>query len=77
MRVDKNLILKLVEQIRKKNRSDKAIGQKYLNLAVISEVVDLTPPNVRLLSIKTKLGPLQKKAPPADKKKKGKKKKGK
>jgi hypothetical protein len=33
---------------------------------VISEVVDLTPPNVRLLSISTRLGPLQKKAPPKD-----------
>ena len=58
LRVDKNLILKLVEQIRQKNRSDQAIGKKYLNLAVISEVVDLTPPNVRLLNISTQLGPL-------------------
>ncbi|MDX1708720.1 MAG: pilus assembly protein PilM, partial [Desulfobacterales bacterium] len=70
LRVDQNLILKLVEQIRQKNQSDSAIGQKYLNLAVISEVVDLTPPNVRLLSISTQLGPLQKKAPPQDDKKK-------
>jgi type IV pilus assembly protein PilM len=69
LRVDQNLILKLVEQIRQKNKSDKEIGQKYLNLAVISEVVDLTPPNVRLLSISTRLGPLQKKAPPEDAKK--------
>ena len=59
LRVDQNLILKLVEQIRQKNKSNRAIGQKYLNLAVISEVVDLTPPNVRLLSISTQLGPLQ------------------
>jgi hypothetical protein len=58
LRVDKNLILKLVEQIRQKNRSDQAIGNKYLNIAVISEVVDLTPPNVRLLEISTQLGPL-------------------
>ena len=70
LRVDQNLILKLVEQIRQKNKSDRAIGQKYLNLAVISEVVDLTPPNVRLLSISTQLGPLQKKAPPDKGKKK-------
>lgn len=70
LRVDQNLILKLVEQIRQKNKSDRAIGQKYLNLAVISEVVDLTPPNVRLLSISTQLGPLQKKAPPQEGKKK-------
>jgi type IV pilus assembly protein PilM len=66
LRVDQNLILKLVERIREKNKSDRAIGQKYLNLAVISEVVDLTPPNVRLLSISTQLGPLPKKATPED-----------
>jgi type IV pilus assembly protein PilM len=70
LRVDQNLILKLVEQIRKKNKSDRAIGQKYLNIAVISEVVDLTPPNVRLLSISTQLGPMPKKTPPEDAKKK-------
>ncbi len=64
LRVDKNLILKLVEQIRQKNRSDQAIGKKYLNLAVISEVVDLTPPNVRLLNISTRLGPLPAKQQP-------------
>jgi type IV pilus assembly protein PilM len=57
LRVDKNLILELVEQIRAKNRADQAFGKKYLNLAVISEVVDLTPPNVRLLSISAQLGP--------------------
>jgi hypothetical protein len=43
---------------------------------VISEVVDLTPPNVRLLDITTRLGPLPtKEQPENDKKgKKGKKK---
>ena len=70
LRVDKNLILKLVEQIRQKNRSDQAIGKKYLNLAVISEVVDLTPPNVRLLNISTRLGPLPVKQAPENGKKK-------
>jgi len=71
LRVDKNLILKLVEQIRQKNSSDQAIGNKYMSLAVISEVVDLTPPNVRLMDISTQLGPL----PAKQKSEKGKKKK--
>ena len=70
MRVDQNLILKLVEDIRVKNRSDRAIGKKYLNLAVIGEVVKLTPSNVRLLSISTQLGPLAKKPQKEAKKKK-------
>jgi hypothetical protein len=41
-----------------------------LNLAVISEVVDLTPPNVRLMDISTRLGPLPAKQQANDKKKK-------
>ena len=58
LRVDKNLILKLVEDIRNKNKADMEIGKKYLNLAVIGEVVNLTPSNIRLLNISTQLGPL-------------------
>jgi len=70
LRVDKNLILKLVEDIRVKNRANRAIGKKYLNLAVIGELVKLTPSNVRLLSISTRLGPLPDKKPPKNVKKK-------
>jgi type IV pilus assembly protein PilM len=70
LRVDKNLILKLVDDIRVKNRADRAVGKKYLNLAVIGEVVKLTPSNVRLLSISTRLGPLPDKKPQKDTKKK-------
>jgi type IV pilus assembly protein PilM len=70
LRVDKNLILKLVEDIRAKNRADREIGNKYLNLAVIGEVVKLTPSNVRLMSISTQLGPLAVKKPEKDAKKK-------
>ena len=70
LRVDKNLILKLVEDIRVKNRADRAIGKKYLNLAVIGEVVKLTPSNVRLLSISTQLGPIAVKKPQKASKKK-------
>jgi hypothetical protein len=58
LRIDQNLILKLVQEIRDKNKADKAIGKKYLNLAVIGEVVNLTPSNIRLLSLTTQLGPL-------------------
>jgi len=70
LRVDKNLILKLVEDIRVKNRADREIGKKYLNLAVIGEVVKLTPSNVRLLSISTRLGPLPANKPQKSTKKK-------
>ena len=70
LRVDKNLILKLVEDIQIKNRADRAIGKKYLNLAVIGEVVNLTPANIRLLSISTQLGPLPDQKPPVEAKSK-------
>jgi type IV pilus assembly protein PilM len=70
LRVDRNLILKLVQEIREKNRTDQAIGKKYLTLAVIGEVVNLTPSNIRLLSIAAQLGPLPDKVPPKEEKNK-------
>jgi type IV pilus assembly protein PilM len=56
LRVDKNLILKLVDETQATRRQIKEIGQKYLGVAVISEITDLTPPSVRLISISAKLG---------------------
>ena len=71
LRVDKNLILKLVDETQANRRQIKEIGQKYFGVAVISEITDLTPSSVRLISISTKL-----RGAPATKKgkKKGKKK---
>jgi hypothetical protein len=70
LRVDKNLILKLVQEIREKERADQSIGKKYLTLAVISEVVNLTPSNIRLLSISAQMGPLPNKTPQKEEKNK-------
>ena len=71
LRVDKNLILKLVDETQANRRQIKEIGQKYFGVAVISEITDLTPSSVRLISVSTKL-----RGAPATKKgqKKGKKK---
>jgi hypothetical protein len=55
LRVDKNLILKLVGETQANRREIKAIGKKYFGVAVISEITDLTPSSVRLISISTKL----------------------
>ena len=55
VRVDQSLILKLVEDIRDKNKEVHQIGQKYFGLAIIGEIADLTPPNVRLLSLSARL----------------------
>jgi type IV pilus assembly protein PilM len=55
LRVDQNLILKLVDDIQSRNRAIRVIGDKYFGVAVISEITDLTPANVRLLSISAQL----------------------
>ena len=55
LRVDKSLILKLVDETQANRRQIKEIGQKYLGLAVISELTHLTPSSVRLISISTTL----------------------
>jgi type IV pilus assembly protein PilM len=56
LRVDKNLILKLVERIRIQNRSLQGIGNNFLGVAVLGEVANSTPDSVRILSITTRLG---------------------
>ena len=70
LRVDKSLILKLVDETQANRRQISNIGRKYLGVAVISEITQLTPPNVRLISISTTLG----NPPTGNKGKKGKKK---
>ncbi len=55
LRVDKNLILKLVSEVKANNRMISQIGEKYLGLAVISELADLTPTNIRLLNLSARL----------------------
>ena len=55
VRVDKKLILKLVNETQIKFREVREIGEKYFSVAVISEITDLTPVNVRLLSILTQV----------------------
>lgn len=57
VRVDKNLILKLVDQIRTQNRNFQGLGNNFIGVAVLGEVANFTPPNVRLLSISAKFGP--------------------
>ena len=55
VRVDKNLIIKLVSETQANFRKVKEIGKKYLPVAVISEITELTPINIRLLSISTQV----------------------
>ncbi len=70
VRVDKNLIVKLVNETQANLRKVKEIGEKYFPVAVIGEITDLTPANVRLLSISTQMNnpPGKKKTPGKGKK---------
>lgn len=56
VRVDQSLIIKLVEDITAQNTKIEEIGRKYFGLAVIGEIAQLTPPNVRLLSLSAQVG---------------------
>jgi Tfp pilus assembly PilM family ATPase len=55
VRVDKKLIVKLVNETQTNLRTIEEIGEKYFPVAVISEITDLTPVNVRLISISTQV----------------------
>ena len=55
-RVDQNLILKAVAQINRKKTAVKEFSNKYLALAVISEISKMTPSNIRLLDITAGFG---------------------
>jgi len=58
LRVDENLILRLLDQNRAKNQSVAELSKTYFDLAVISEITNLTPANIRLLSISADFGSL-------------------
>jgi type IV pilus assembly protein PilM len=58
LRVDENLILRLLDQHKAKNQAIMELSKTYLDLAVVGEITNLTPANIRLLSIVTDLGSL-------------------
>jgi Tfp pilus assembly PilM family ATPase len=58
LRVDENLILRLLDQHKAKNQAIMELSKTYLDLAVVSEITNLTPANIRLLSIIADLGSL-------------------
>ena len=54
--MDQGLILKLVEDITAQNKEIKEISQKYVSLAVIGEIAELTPSNIRLVNLSARVG---------------------
>ncbi len=67
VRVDRNLILKLVDQIRAKNQGLQGVGSNYIGVGVLGEVANITPANVRLLTLNAKINAAQKPAAPGAK----------
>ncbi len=53
--VNQVTILKLVEEAKTNNEAFKEYGQKYLAIAALSEIAELTPTNIRLLNISAQL----------------------
>lgn len=54
--VDTKLILQMAAKDREERRLKKEYGERYLGMAVLSELSSLTPENVRFLKMKTVLG---------------------
>jgi len=54
-RVDQKLIINLVEKTKKNNEEFREFSRKYLGIVVLSEISNLTPSNIRLISISAQL----------------------
>ena len=54
-KVDQVTILKLVEEAKTNNAAFKEYGRKYLVIAALSQIAELTPTNIRLLNISAQL----------------------
>ncbi len=67
VRVDRTLILKLVEQIRSQNQGLQGIGTNFIGIGVLGEVANITPPNVRLLTLNARIGEGEKPTTPGAK----------
>jgi hypothetical protein len=56
--VDQNLIVTAAAKTNQKMRRLKAFGNTYFPIAVISEISEITPPDIHLLSINANMGDL-------------------
>jgi hypothetical protein len=54
--VNKNLIVNLASQTKSKRQSLKKLGERYKGMAVINEISNITPSEIKLLSITAHLG---------------------
>jgi Tfp pilus assembly PilM family ATPase len=54
-KIDQAAILKMVEEAKRNDAAFKEYGRKYLGIAALSEIAELTPANIRLLNITAEL----------------------
>jgi len=55
LRVDKDMISRLATVAKDQHQMMKAYAEKYLGMAVISEISEITPSNIRLINVKANL----------------------
>jgi len=55
-RADQSTISRMVEEVKQQQRISKAYSERYLGMAVISELSSLIPANIRLIDLKVNLG---------------------
>jgi len=55
-RVDQDYIVQLTAKAKQKQQVSKEYSKRYAGLAIIKEIISITTPNVRLLSMKANLG---------------------
>jgi Tfp pilus assembly PilM family ATPase len=55
-RVDQNYIVQLTAKAKQKQHESKEYSERYVGLAIIKEITNITTPNVRLLSMKANFG---------------------
>jgi len=69
-RIDQHVVSQIVTGYRNEYQISKEYNDRYIGMAVLSEISSLTPPNIRLVSLKTNLGaPPSGKEPPKESKK--------
>ncbi len=57
-RIDKNFILQIATKVKEEQRITRNYSERYLGMAVISELSALTPSHIRLLKMRTDLTPV-------------------
>jgi len=56
--VDRSQLLKMAAKVNQRRQLSKLYGERYLGMVLISELIELTPVNIRFIDLKINLGPV-------------------